>query len=211
MRRRAAMKIWITPDTVFIVGSNMAFAHPILFRRLEDAKRARPHMKIIVADPRRTETAELADLYLPLLPGTDVALFNSLLHVMLWEGLCDHAFIAAHTTGFETLRDRARDFTPKETAKLCGLPEADLIQAARWFAKGPEPVAVLPGSQSKQQRHGEECGLDQPAPGHGPHRQTRRRSLLVDGSAECDGRTRGRWHGELAVRPSRPGQRGPSR
>lgn len=123
--------------TVFIVGSNMAFAHPILFRRLEDAKRARPQMKVIVADPRRTETAELADLYLPLLPGTDVALFNSLLHVMLWEGLCDQAFIAAHTTGFETLRDRARDFTPKETAKLCGLPEADLIQAARWFAKGP--------------------------------------------------------------------------
>jgi len=123
--------------TVFIVGSNMAFAHPILFRRLEDAKRARPQMKIIVADPRRTETAEMADLYLPLLPGTDVALFNSLLHLMLWEGLCDHAYIAAHTSGFEALRDRVRDFTPKDTAKLCGVPEADLVQAARWFGQGP--------------------------------------------------------------------------
>jgi len=124
-------------ETVFIVGSNMAFAHPILFRRLEDAKRARPQMKIIVADPRRTETAEIADLYLPVQPGTDVALFHSLLHVMLWEGLCDYAFIAAHTSGFEALRDRARDFTPKETAKLCGISEADLVQTARWFAKGP--------------------------------------------------------------------------
>jgi assimilatory nitrate reductase catalytic subunit len=124
-------------DTVFIVGSNMAFAHPILFRRLEDAKRARPQMKIVVADPRRTETADMADLYLPLLPGTDVALFNSLLHVMLWEGLIDRAYIEAHTSGFETLRDRARDFAPKETAKLCGITEADLVQAARWFAKGP--------------------------------------------------------------------------
>jgi len=123
--------------TVFIVGSNMAFAHPILFRRLEDAKRTRPQMKIIVADPRRTETAEIADLYLPVQPGTDVALFHSLLHVMLWEGLCDYAFIAAHTNGFEVLRDRVRDFTPKETAKLCGLAEADLVQTARWFAKGP--------------------------------------------------------------------------
>ncbi len=124
-------------EMVFIVGSNMAFAHPILFRRLEDAKRARPQMKIVVADPRRTETADMADLYLPLLPGTDVALFNSLLHVMLWEGLTDRAFIEAHTSGFETLRDRARDFAPKETAKLCGIPEADLVQLARWFARGP--------------------------------------------------------------------------
>jgi assimilatory nitrate reductase catalytic subunit len=123
--------------TVFIAGSNMAFAHPILFRRLEEAKRARPDMRIIVADPRRTETVELADLYLPLLPGTDVALFNSMLHLLLWEGLTDRAFIDAHTTGFEAARDRARDFAPKETAKLCGLAEADLVQAARWFAAGP--------------------------------------------------------------------------
>jgi assimilatory nitrate reductase catalytic subunit len=121
-------------DTVFIVGSNMAWAHPILFRRLEDAKRARPQMKIVVADPRRTETAEFADLYLPLLPGTDVALFNGLLHLMLWEGLCDTRFIAAHTTGFEALRDRVREFSPKETARLCGVAEADLVQLARWFA-----------------------------------------------------------------------------
>src|ERR1700712_1946236 len=101
---------------VFIVGSNMAFAHPILFRRLEDAQRARPEMKIIVAAPRRTEPAEIADLYLPLLPGTDVALFNGLLHVLLWEGLTDLAYITAHTTGFPALRDRVRDFSTKETA-----------------------------------------------------------------------------------------------
>lgn len=121
-------------QTLFIAGSNTAFAHPILFRRIEDAKRARPDMKIVVADPRRTETAEVADLHLPILPGTDVALFNGMLHVMLWEGLVDHAYIAAHTTGFETLRDRVRDFSPKEVAKLCGIAEDALIQAARWFA-----------------------------------------------------------------------------
>lgn len=132
-------------QTLFIAGSNTAFAHPILFRRIEDAKRARPDMKIIVADPRRTETAEVADLHLPILPGTDVALFNGMLHVMLWEGLVDHAYIAAHTTGFETLRDRVRDFSPKEVATLCGIPEAALVQAARWFAGqgGPARAPTL--------------------------------------------------------------------
>jgi len=124
-------------DTVFIVGSNMAWAHPILFRRLEAAKRARPQMKIIVADPRRTETAEIADLFLPLLPGSDVALFHGMLHLLFWESRLDTAFIAAHTEGFEGLRDRVRDFAPKEVAKLCGINEADLVQAARWFAEGP--------------------------------------------------------------------------
>ena len=119
---------------LFIVGSNTAFAHPILFRRIEDAKRANPNLKIIVADPRRTETAEAADLYLPILPGSDVALFNGMLHVMLWEGLIDRTYIAAHTQGFDELRDRVRDYTPKEVAGLCGIPEADIVTAARWFA-----------------------------------------------------------------------------
>jgi assimilatory nitrate reductase catalytic subunit len=121
-------------STLFIAGANTAWAHPILFRRIEDAKRANPAMKIIVADPRRTETAEAADLHLPLLPGTDVALFNGMLHLMLWEGQVDHAWIAAHTEGFAALRDRVREFTPKETARICGIDEAALVQAARWFA-----------------------------------------------------------------------------
>ena len=120
--------------TLFIAGSNTAFAHPILFRRIEDAKRANPALRLIVVDPRRTETAEAADLFLQILPGTDVALFNGLLHLMLWEGLVDHAYIAAHTHGFEALRDRVREFTPKETAAICGIAEADLVTAARWFA-----------------------------------------------------------------------------
>ena len=120
--------------TLFIAGSNTAFAHPILFRRIEDAKRANPALRTIVVDPRRTETADAADLFLQILPGTDVALFNAMLHVMLWEGWVDSPYIAAHTRGFEALRARVRDFNPKETAALCGIREADLIQAAQWFA-----------------------------------------------------------------------------
>ena len=120
-------------QTVFIVGSNMAYAHPILFRRLEDARRANPDMKLVVADPRRTATAEQADLYLPIQPGSDVALFHGMLHVMLWEGLLDRAFIDAHTQGFDALRDVVRDYSVREAARLCGIPEEDLVQAARWF------------------------------------------------------------------------------
>ena len=120
--------------TLFIAGSNTAFAHPILFRRIEDAKRANPLLRTIVVDPRRTETADAADLFLQILPGTDVALFNGMLHVMLWEGWVDAAYIAAHTSGFDALKARVRDFNPKEVAALCGIKEADLLQAAKWFA-----------------------------------------------------------------------------
>jgi len=120
--------------TLFIAGSNTAFAHPILFRRIEDARRANPALKIVVVDPRRTETASAADLHLQLLPGTDVALLHGMLHVMLWEGWLDGAYIDAHTTGFDALKARVRDFAPKDVARLCGIAEADLVQAARWFA-----------------------------------------------------------------------------
>ena len=122
-------------DTVFFTGSNAAWAHPILFRRLEDARRARPSQRWIAVDPRRTETAEAADLHLAIQPGTDVALYHGMLHLMLWEGWSDAAWIAAHTTGFDAVRDTVRAWTPKETARVCGISEDDLVQATRWFAR----------------------------------------------------------------------------
>ncbi len=121
-------------STLFITGSNTAYAHPILYRRIEDAKAANPALKMIVVDPRRTETALAADLHLAIQPGTDVALYHGMLHLMLWEGWIDPAYIAAHTRGFEALKARVRDFAPKDVVKLCGIAEADLVQATRWFA-----------------------------------------------------------------------------
>ena len=123
-----------TTDCLFIAGSNTAWAHPVLFRRIEAAKAARPNLKIIVVDPRRTATAEAADLFLQILPGTDVALFNGMLHVMLWEGLVDHAYVAAHTEGFAELKNVLRDYTPSFVADCCGITVVDLVQAAKWFA-----------------------------------------------------------------------------
>ena len=119
---------------IFIVGSNTAYAHPILFRRIEDAKQNNPQMKIIFCDPRRTDTAEIADLYLPIQPGTDVSLFNGMLHIMLWELWTDNAYIAAHTTGFDALKTTVRDYTPDIVAETCGIKKEDLFTAAKMFA-----------------------------------------------------------------------------
>ncbi len=125
-------------DCVFIVGSNTAWAHPVLFRRLEAAKERRPQLRVIVADPRRTDTASLADLYLPIQPGTDVALFHGLLHLMLTEGWIDAEYIAQHTEGFDGLRTVVQDYPPALVAQICGVPEADLRTAARRFAGVPD-------------------------------------------------------------------------
>jgi assimilatory nitrate reductase catalytic subunit len=127
---------------LFIAGSNTAWAHPILFRRIEDAKRANPAMKIINADPRRTDTCEIADLHLPVQPGTDVMLFNGMLHLMLWEGWTDTAYIAAHTSGFDALKALVRDCTPEKVAQVCGISQADLLEAARLFATSPATLSL---------------------------------------------------------------------
>ncbi|KQU88677.1 nitrate reductase [Variovorax sp. Root318D1] len=129
-------------ECLFIVGSNAAWAHPILFRRIEDAKAANPGMKIIVADPRRTDTVEIADLFLPIQPGTDVMLFNGMLHLMLWEGWTDNGYIAAHTNGFDPLKATVRECTPDKVAQICGISKEDLLAAARMFATSPATLSL---------------------------------------------------------------------
>ena len=118
---------------IFIAGANPAVAHPIVFRYVEDARAANPALKIIVADPRRSESAEIADLHLPIKPGTDIALFNGMLNILINEGMIDEAYIAAHTTGFDALREIVKKFPPAIAADICGIATADLLQAARWF------------------------------------------------------------------------------
>ncbi|MCI0916213.1 molybdopterin-dependent oxidoreductase [Pseudomonas stutzeri] len=129
-------------DCVLIVGSNMAYAHPVLFRRLEDAKAKRPEMKVIVVDPRRTDTCELADLHLGILPGTDVALFHGILHLLLWEGWIDRDFIDAHTDGFDELKHLARDYNPSMVADLCGISVNELQSCARMIGNAPSFLSL---------------------------------------------------------------------
>ncbi len=129
-------------DCVMIVGSNMAYAHPVLFRRLEQAKARRPQMKVIVIDPRRTDTCDLADLHLAILPGSDVALFHGILHLLLWEGWTDRAFIEAHTEGLAHLKSLVHDYTPAMVAQLCGISVEHLQQCARWVGTSPSFLSL---------------------------------------------------------------------
>ena len=129
-------------DCLLIAGSNTAYAHPIVYRRIEDARRANPDLKVIVVDPRRTDTAREADLHLSILPGTDVALFNAMLHVLLWEEMLDQPYIAAHTNGFNDLRATVREYSPEVVAGICGVAAADIITAARWFGQSPAVLSL---------------------------------------------------------------------
>ena len=129
-------------DCLLIAGANPAIAHPIVFRRIEDARAANPELRIIVIDPRRSETAAIADLHLPLAPGSDIALYNGLLHVLLSEGLVDRAYIAAHCEGFAALEQIVAAYPPAVVAALCALPEADIVRAARWFGKAGAALSL---------------------------------------------------------------------
>ncbi len=120
-------------ELVVIAGSNTAWAHPVLYRRLEDAKAKNPSLKVVCIDPRRTETARAADMHLPILPGTDVALFNAVLHCLMWEDAIDSAYVAAHTEGFTALKLAVRECSPSWAARICGVSEAQIIDFAKWW------------------------------------------------------------------------------
>jgi assimilatory nitrate reductase catalytic subunit len=129
-------------ECLFIAGSNTAWAHPILFRRIEQAKQKRPQMKMIVVDPRKTDTAAVADLHLGIEPGTDVMLFNGMLHIVLSQGWIDAGFMEAHTTGFDDLRAVLMECTPEAVAQICGIAPQDLWLAARWFSQSTATLSL---------------------------------------------------------------------
>ena len=108
-------------DLVVLVGSNLAWCHPVLFQRLAAAKAAQPHMRLVVIDPRRTMTAEAADLHLPLAPGSDVALFNGLLAHLEAGGHVDRAFVDGHTSGAPPALATARKQDLTAVAAATGL------------------------------------------------------------------------------------------
>ncbi|TAJ41205.1 MAG: nitrate reductase [Reyranella sp.] len=125
-------------DLVVLVGSNLAWCHPVLFQRLEAAKRARPAMNVVVIDPRRTDTCEIADLHLALRPGSDVALFNGLLAELHRRGVTAKHYVDRHTQGLEgaLLAARATDLAQ------CDLPAADVATFVEWFARAEKTVTL---------------------------------------------------------------------
>ncbi|WP_239806880.1 nitrate reductase [Croceicoccus hydrothermalis] len=102
-------------DLVVLVGSNLAWCHPVLYQRIAAARQARPHMKLVVIDPRRTPTCDDADLHLPLAIGSDVALFNGLLAEIARRGAVDDTYVDAHTRGFDEALAAAMADNPATT------------------------------------------------------------------------------------------------
>lgn len=123
-------------DLFFVIGANMADCHPILFLRMMD--RVKAGAKLIVVDPRRSATADKANLFLPIKPGTDLALLNGLLHLLVKNGHTDPAFIAAFTEGWEAMPEFLEDYSPEHVAAITGLAEADIRQAADWIGEAAE-------------------------------------------------------------------------
>ena len=124
-------------DVFFVIGSNMADCHPILFLRMMDRVKS-AGAKLIVVDPRRTATADKADLFLQVKPGTDLALLNGLLHLLHANGHTDKDFIAAHTEGWEAMPGFLADYPPATVAEITGIPEDSIREAARLIGEARE-------------------------------------------------------------------------
>ena len=131
-------------DMVVLAGSNAAWCHPVLFQRIARLKERRPEVMVVVIDPRRTATCELADLHLPVSPGTDVWLFNGLLSYLAREGAMDGAFVAARTTGLAAaLAVADLDCAdPAEVARACRIEPAKLLAFYRAFAATAKVVTA---------------------------------------------------------------------
>jgi assimilatory nitrate reductase catalytic subunit len=121
-------------DLIVLVGSNAAWCHPVLFQRII-ANKERRGARLVTIDPRRTSTAEAADLHLPLRGGSDTVLFNGLLAEFARRRVVDHRYIEGHTRGYAKALAAARDVAPdvERTAALTGLPPDDVARFFAWF------------------------------------------------------------------------------
>ncbi|MEO5563481.1 MAG: molybdopterin-dependent oxidoreductase [Chitinophagaceae bacterium] len=125
-------------DCIFVTGANPAWCHPILWRRVEAAREANPNIKIIVSDPRKTQTCSLANVHLQLNPGTDITLHHAIGRCLIENGDVDSDFIKDHTEGFEKYKQTVFERTVAEAAAICGVDEDDIRLAASYIgnAKG---------------------------------------------------------------------------
>ncbi len=135
---------------LFIVGSNMSENHPILFKRVMRHKLNNPDVKVIVCEPRKTGTAKIADLWLPVLPGTDLAVFNGMAAQIIGNNWHDLPFITSHTrfhdgkgaVEFEAYKTFLKDYTPEKVEKISGCPVDKLKKAAQWFAQSGASMSM---------------------------------------------------------------------
>lgn len=122
-------------DLIFVAGANPAWCHPIIWRRVEAAKANNPALKIIVSDPRKTQTCQLADVHLQIHPGTDITLHHALSRILIEKGEIDLPFITQHTEGFSALAAKVMQRSITEAAQICGISKEDIYEAADLIAR----------------------------------------------------------------------------
>jgi ferredoxin-nitrate reductase len=120
-------------DCFFVAGANPAWCHPIIWRRVEAHKASNPHIKIIVVDPRKTDTTAIADLHLQINPGTDITLNHAIGRLLIENGDINIDFINNHTEGFRRYKEIVFQRTLKEAAEICGVDETSIILAAQYI------------------------------------------------------------------------------
>ena len=129
-------------DCAFIIGSNAAECHPIVFNRLQKHHKKNRNVKLIVVDPRHTSTAEVADLHLAIRAGTDIDLLNGIAHLLLRWGQIDKVFIDDCTTKFSEFTEAIQHYPPEVVAKRCGIPSAVIETAARYWAQSQRVLSL---------------------------------------------------------------------
>lgn len=128
-------------ECVVLWGSNTADCHPITFGRIQQRKKD-PAVSVIVVDPRRTATTEIADLHLKIKSGTDLALANAMLRVLMDEDFLDREFVERRTSGFAETAQVAREWTPKRAARVCGVDAGNIVWAARKFGEAKAALTL---------------------------------------------------------------------
>jgi len=129
-------------DMAFLIGTNAAACHPIVFNRLRKYHKKNRDVKMIVVDPRRTATAEAADLHLAIRPGTDIDLLNGMAYLLMRWGMIDTIFMDECTTGFPEYAEVIRHYPPELVAEQCGIRIDELEKAARWWGKAQRVLSM---------------------------------------------------------------------
>ncbi|MBD2328204.1 nitrate reductase [Alkalinema sp. FACHB-956] len=129
-------------DCAFLIGTNTAECHPIIFNRLRKHHKKNPHVKLVVVDPRCTQTAEVADLHLAIKPGSDIDLMNGIAHLLLQWNAIQPEFIQQHTTGFADYEAVVQHYPPEVVAQRCGISVEDLETAARYWQQADRVLSM---------------------------------------------------------------------
>ena len=129
---------------IILIGANSAWCHPVLFQRINQAKQNNPALKVVVIDPRKTNTCDIADLHIPIRSGSDGHLFNGLLCYLAEHGKLDTAYIENYTEGFETTLEQARSETGSldAIARYCGIDTAALESFYQWYAEAEQVMSL---------------------------------------------------------------------